>query len=87
MEKTKLSSKGQVIIPKHLRSVYHWQAGQELSVIDTGDGILFKAKTPFSETSLDDVAGCLAYQGRAKSLDDMERAVNQGLKAQLDDCD
>lgn len=86
MEKTKLSSKGQVIIPKHLRSIYHWQTGQELSVIDTGDGVLFKAKTPFSEVSLDDVAGCLAYQGKAKSLDEMECAINQGLKAQLDDC-
>jgi len=87
MESTKLSSKGQVIIRKHLRSIYHWQAGQELSVIDTGDGILFKAKTPFSEVNLDDVASCLAYHGAGKSLDDMERAINQGLKAQLDDCD
>lgn len=76
-----------MIIPKHLRSVYQWQAGQELSVIDPGDGILFKAKTPFSETNLDEVANCLAYQGQVKSLDDMARAINQGLKAQLDDCD
>lgn len=76
-----------MIIPKHLRSVYQWQAGQELSVIDPGDGILFKAKTPFSETNLDEVASCLAYQGQVKSLDDMARAINQGLKAQLDDCD
>lgn len=86
MAKTKLSSKGQVIIPKHLRSIYHWHTGQELSVIDTGDGILFRANTPFSDTSLDDVAGCLAYQGEAKSIEEMEHAINQGLKAQLDDC-
>lgn len=86
MDSTKLSSKGQVIIPKHLRSIYHWQAGQELSVIDTGDGILFKAKKPFAEVSLNDVAGSLAYQGKAKSLEEMENAINLGLKAQLNDC-
>lgn len=87
MKSTKLSSKGQVIIPKNLRSIYHWHAGQELSVIDTGDGILFKAKIQFSEVTLDDVAGCLAYQGAVKSLEDMASAINQELKAQLDDCD
>jgi AbrB family looped-hinge helix DNA binding protein len=36
MQTTKLSSKGQVIIPKILRSRYKWNTGQELSVIDTG---------------------------------------------------
>ena len=87
MDSTKLSSKGQVIIPKHLRSIYHWQAGQELTVTDTGDGILFKAKTPFSEVNLDDVAGCLDYKGKAKTLDEIAEAINQGLKAQLNDCD
>jgi AbrB family looped-hinge helix DNA binding protein len=30
MDSIKLSSKGQVIIPKHIRSAYHWEAGQEL---------------------------------------------------------
>jgi AbrB family looped-hinge helix DNA binding protein len=87
MESTKLSSKGQVIIPKHLRSIYHWQAGQELTLTDTGDGILFKVETPFSVVSLDDVAGCLEYKGQAKTLVEMEEAINLGLKSQLHDCD
>jgi bifunctional DNA-binding transcriptional regulator/antitoxin component of YhaV-PrlF toxin-antitoxin module len=30
MELTRLSSKGQVIIPEALRAVHHWEAGQEL---------------------------------------------------------
>lgn len=87
MQSTTLSSKGQVIIPKSLRSIYHWQAGQELVVIDTGDGILFKSKSPFSESNLDYVAGCLDYQGTAKTLNEMEQAVNRGIKAQFHDCD
>ena len=87
MESTKLSSKGQVIIPKHIRSSYHWETGQELIVIDiarcnrfpeafdTGDGILLKPKAPFSRSTLSEVAGSLKYQGAAKTIDDMNAAV------------
>jgi len=80
---TKLSSKGQVIIPKHLRHSYHWGVGQDLVVIDTGNGILLKAKAPFPETTLDQVASCLKYTGQAKSLDDMQDAIRKGAMEQL----
>ena len=33
METTRLSSKGQVIIPKTLRDAHHWLAGQEFIAI------------------------------------------------------
>jgi bifunctional DNA-binding transcriptional regulator/antitoxin component of YhaV-PrlF toxin-antitoxin module len=32
METTKLSSKGQVIIPKAMRAAHHWDAGQEFGM-------------------------------------------------------
>ncbi|MBW4478741.1 MAG: AbrB/MazE/SpoVT family DNA-binding domain-containing protein [Tolypothrix brevis GSE-NOS-MK-07-07A] len=67
MEITKLSSEGQVIIPKSLREAHHWEVGQELIAIDMGDGILLKPKKPFPETKLDDVAGSLKYQGKPES--------------------
>ena len=86
MESTKLSSKGQVIIPKHIRSSYHWETGQELIVIDTGNGILLKPKAPFSKSTLSEVAGSLKYQGAAKTIDGMNAAVAKGLKAQFYDC-
>lgn len=87
MESTKLSSKGQVIIPKHIRSSYHWETGQELIVIDTGSGILLKPKESFSKSKLSDVAGCLPYTGTAKTIDEMNDAVAKGIKAQFHDCD
>ncbi len=59
MDTIKLASKGQVIIPKHIRSAHHWEAGQELILIDTGNEILLKPKAPFSESTLSEVAGCL----------------------------
>lgn len=84
---TKLSSKGQVIIPKHIRNAYHWAIGQDLVVIDTGNGILLKAKTPFPETTLDEVASCLKYTGKPKSLDDMQDAIKKGVMERFNGLD
>jgi len=80
MNTTKLSSKGQVIIPKPLRTAHHWETGQELVVIDVGDGILLKPKTPFPESSINDVASCLKFKGKTKTLDDMEQAIRKGVR-------
>jgi AbrB family looped-hinge helix DNA binding protein len=77
MKITKMSSKGQVIIPKALREIHHWEEGQELIAIDMGDGILLKPKKPFPETTLDQVLGCLKYQGTPKSLEDIEDAIRR----------
>jgi len=81
MNTTKLSSKGQVIIPKPLRTAHHWESGQELVVIDVGDGILLKPKTPFAESDINEVASCLKYNGKAKTLEDMDAAIKRGIKA------
>ncbi len=80
MKTTKLSSKGQVIIPKPMRSAHHWDVGQELIVIDVGDGVLLKPKTPFTKTDIGSVASCLKYNGPAKTLDDMNAAIAAGIK-------
>ena len=85
MDTTRLSSKGQVIIPKPVRSAHHWEAGQELVVIDVGDGVLLRPRAAFRETTLDSVAGCLAYSGRAKTLGDMEAAIERGAKDRRND--
>jgi len=80
MNITKLSSKGQIIIPKPLRTSHHWEAGQEFVVEDFGDGILLKPKTPFEETNIKDVASCLKFKGKVKSLEDMEAAISKGIR-------
>jgi len=80
MDTTKLSSKGQVIIPKPLRTAHHWETGQELVVIDVGDGVLLKPKTPFPESGINDVASCLKFKGKTRTLDDMELAIRKGIR-------
>jgi AbrB family looped-hinge helix DNA binding protein len=83
METTKLSSKGQLIIPKPIRTAHHWETGQELIVIETGDGVMLKPKKAFQETCIEEVASCLQYSGKAKNLDDMEQAIKHGIKEQF----
>ena len=79
METTKLSSKGQVIIPKPVRTAQKWKVGQELVVIDTGDGVLLRPVSPFRVTDISEAASCLDYAGETKSLDEMEAAIRKGV--------
>ena len=78
MKTTKLSSQGQVTVPQSLRE--HWEESQELIIINMGDGILLKPKKIFSETRLDEVAGCLNYQGKVKTIEEMDQAIAQGIQ-------
>lgn len=87
MTTTVLSSKGQVIIPKPIRTAHHWNPGDRLVVEDTPDGVLLRPATLFKRTTLDDVAGCLKWNGPAKTLEEMEEAIVLGAQRTIDDCD
>ena len=86
-ETTRLSSKGQVIIPKTIRETYRWAMGQEFIVEDTGEGILLRPKSPFPRTTVEEVAGCLKYSGPPKTLEQMEDAIKKGVQEQWCDRD
>jgi AbrB family looped-hinge helix DNA binding protein len=85
MAHTTLSSKGQVIIPQPFRNAHNWKPGQQLEVIDSGEGILLKPVKPFEPTTLAEVAACLPFQGKAKSLAEMEDAIRQGAMEAAND--
>ncbi len=87
METTRLSSKGQVIIPKAIRDSHHWENGLEFQVIDTGDGILLKPKTPFAETNLADVAGMLRGKVVPRSDTEIEEVMNKDIRSAWRDDD
>ena len=42
MEKTRLSNKGQVVIPKAVRVLHGWKAGLEFVIENVDDGIKLK---------------------------------------------
>ena len=80
METTKLSSKGQIILPKSIRAAHNWDTGIEFAVEDTPDGVLLRPLKPFPPTQLKDVYGCVAYTGKAKSLEDMDTGIKAAIK-------
>jgi AbrB family looped-hinge helix DNA binding protein len=59
MAKTRLSSKGQVIIPKAVRDRHGWATGLELEVEDRGDAVVLRPAKPFPPTTFEEVRGCL----------------------------
>ncbi len=79
METTRLSSKGQVIIPKNIREQHQWQVGVEFMVIDLEDGILLKPVPLIEPTVIEDVAGCLAYREGTKTIQEMDEAIQHAI--------
>lgn len=73
--KTKISTKGQVILPKAIREKRNWEAGTELAVEETPDGVLLTSVRPFPTTKFEDVFGCLGLVDRTISDEDTQEAV------------
>jgi AbrB family looped-hinge helix DNA binding protein len=80
MATTKLSEKGQVVIPKKVRSAYGWAPGVQFFIEESKDGIKLKPIKPFEKCTIKDVFGCLNYRGPHKTLKDMEDAIAKGVK-------
>ncbi|EQB33883.1 MULTISPECIES: AbrB/MazE/SpoVT family DNA-binding domain-containing protein [Sphingomonadales] len=72
---TVISTKGQVILPKAIRDLRHWPAGTRLTVESTSEGVLLKPEPAFAPATVEAVFGSLAFEGRAKSIDEMDAAV------------
>ena len=51
--KTKVSTKGQVILPKAIRDKHKWTPGTELNVDETPDGVLLTPTRYFAPTKFE----------------------------------
>lgn len=80
METTKLSSKGQVVLPATIRAAHNWQAGLEFSVENTRDGVLLSPIKIHPSITLSDVLGCTNYKGKAHSVTEMDEAISAEIK-------
>jgi AbrB family looped-hinge helix DNA binding protein len=76
MDKVRLSSKGQFVLPKTIRDLHHWGPGTELLVMDTEEGVVIKPLKPFAATTFESPELSLVYKGNPLSLEDMDRAVS-----------
>jgi AbrB family looped-hinge helix DNA binding protein len=75
MATTRLSSKGQVVIPKEVRDRHGWQPGTEFEVEDRGDVVVLRPAKPFPRTTFEEVRGCLNYDGPPLTIEEMDEAV------------
>jgi len=77
---TTVSTKGQVILPKAIRSKRRWDAGTKLVVEDTPQGVLLKAAPLFKPTRPEEVFGMLKYKGRPKTIAEMDASIVAEVK-------
>jgi AbrB family looped-hinge helix DNA binding protein len=85
METVKLSSKGQIVIPKAMRDDMHLPPGTEFVISMTGAGISLVPKTLFPKATGREVRGALARHGRSLPDDDTIKArIKMRLKVQDD---
>lgn len=84
METTRLSTKGQIILPKNLRDSRAWTPGTEFIVEETAEGVLLRPAVRFPDADLDQVAGCLRARGRAREPAQMRDAVRREVMRRHD---
>ena len=75
MEITRLSTKGQIVVPKGIRVSRAWGPGTEFAVEETGDGLLLRAAARFPDAGLEEVAGCLRSKRKSRTPAGMRAAV------------
>ncbi|MFZ4537214.1 AbrB/MazE/SpoVT family DNA-binding domain-containing protein [Propionivibrio sp.] len=82
METVRVSSKGQIVIPKSLRAAFHIEPGSELAIFAEGDEIhLRQAEQRFARTEIAAGLGLLAKPGRKAPLEtEIKLAVGEMLK-------
>ena len=75
MATTRISTKGQVVLPKAIRERRRWGAGTRLIVEETRDGVLLKPAPVFAPTRPEQVFGSLPHAGPPKSLAEMDAGI------------
>lgn len=69
MKTVKLSSKGQIVIPKAMRIDLHLPPGTEFVINATATGLTLTPTTLFPKTTVREVRGFLAKRGRSLPSD------------------
>jgi AbrB family looped-hinge helix DNA binding protein len=80
--RAKISSKGQLVLPKAVRDAHGLIAGSEVDIESVGETIVLRPqpKRVRKKYTIDEVAGFLKYDGPPVSLKDMERAMDEEAK-------
>lgn len=76
----KVTTKGQITLPKALRDAMHLKTGDKVlfELLENGTYVI-KPRT----TELKSLKGCVSYQGKAKTLEEMDAAIENEAGSQL----
>jgi AbrB family looped-hinge helix DNA binding protein len=79
LETTKLSSKGQVVIPEKIREALHLKEGSQFVVMGQKDVILLKTIQPLPTDEFDSLIREARQQAKASNLkkSDLERMIQE----------
>ena len=80
MERTVVSTKGQIVLPKVIRESLDWKSGTELTVEKIKDGVLLRPVSRLPATKLEDVVGFLRWRGKPKTIAQMNAAIKKEVK-------
>jgi AbrB family looped-hinge helix DNA binding protein len=78
---TRLSTKGQVVLPKSLRAAHRWKPGTEFIIQDRDEGILLRPKTEAVSRTWKSIIGCVPYAGPRKSVGEMDEAAAEEARS------
>lgn len=82
METVKLSTKGQLVIPREIRKTHHLAVGTEFVVSFVGDEIRLTPLPMFARTTVAAAAGLLAKRGQKGIREAKTRAsISKTIKA------
>jgi AbrB family looped-hinge helix DNA binding protein len=84
METTRLSTKGQVILPKGIRDSRAWGPGTEFTVEETAEGVLLRPAERFPETEIREVAGVLRSKRKTLTRGQIRVGVAREVKRRHD---
>lgn len=79
---TKLSAKGQVVIPKDVRERLRWDAGMRLEVIENLRSVTLRATdwhNPFPRTTIDDLRAIPPWPGPPKTVEEISRLSREDM--------
>ena len=81
---TRISVKGQVVIPKGVRDRLHWEHGQPLDVVEMAGGVFLKRRSAPKQLTAEDalakIRGLINYNGPAVTIDEMNEAINENYR-------
>ena len=76
-----LSTKGQLVVPSELRARLGWKSGEALLVEQAGTDLIVRSSARSRSGSVDDLLGCLPYDGPPKTLAEMDAGIAIGARS------